>query len=218
MTGICLPNETWYADVRVQNYVLDNYEGILFAGKRQGFEFWLANRDKLKKSMTLNGCYKETYKDLTPYIDEPISTPHEGEKEWELTSNKYSDTVIGELTKKSLKRIKCNVTYTAYRDLLFEIFGLRIYKFWGNQLKTWKWMEKEFGGFSSQHKSWNKQFYEVTTLSRFNIVWINFNQMNDKKLFEWAKMNGKDVWIYVEDYLTVEQFLTKISLKIMMIK
>ena len=193
MTGICLPNETWYADVRIQNYVLDNFEGILFAGKQQGFEFWLANRDKLKKSMTLNGCYKETYKDLRPYIDEPISTPHEGEKEWELISNKYPETIIGELTKASLKRIKCNVTYTAYRDLLFGIFGLRIYKFWGNQLKTWKWMNKEFG-------------------NRFNVVWINFNQMNDKSLFEWAKMNDKEIFIYVEANLTLEKFLNKTKL------
>ena len=192
MTGICLPNENFFTDQRVQNYILDNFEGILFAGKQQGFEFWLANRGQLEKSMTLNGCYKETYKDLTPYIDEPISTPHEGEKEWELTSNKYPDTVIGELTKKSLKRIKCNVTYTAYRDLLFEIFGLRIYKFWGNQLKTWEWMEKEFGE------------------SRFNMVWINFNQMNDKSLFEWAKMHNKGIWIYVEENLTLDKFLATI--------
>jgi len=197
MTGICFPNESFYTDVRVQNYILDNFEGVLFAGNRQGYEFYLANKDKLKKSMSLNGSVSVVDKKLRVYSDEPISNPNFDNIYLKGIIDKYPNAIIGELEKDIMLELakkypNISLTYTAYKDLLFKICSKRFYKWWGNQLETWKWMNKEFG-------------------NRFNVVWINFNQMNDKKLFKWAKMHNKEIWIYVEENLILEQFLNKIK-------
>jgi len=188
MTGICLPNESYYTDQRIQNYVLDNFEGIVFAGKQQGFDFWVLNKKELNKSMTLNGEFKKQYPELRPYIDEPISNPNNDNRGWWVLQRLYPDTIIGELGK--FEQIKCNITYTAYKDLWFTIFGCRIYKWWGNQIKTWEKLQKEFG-------------------DRFSICWINLSQ-DKKELIEWAEAHNKETWLYVEYNMTIKEIL-KIS-------
>jgi len=192
MTGICLTNESLYTNQDVRNYVLNNFEGILFAGERQGFEFYSQNKDKLKKSMSLNGSVMD--ENLRCYIDEPISNPKKDNKDLDGILKKFPNAIIGELEKDILLDLKkrfpsTSLTYTAYRELWFKIFGHRIYKWWKNQMNTWEWMNKNFGKI-------------------FNICWINLGQMDDKSLFDWAKIHNKEIWIYSED--TIEEFLTKI--------
>jgi uncharacterized protein with HEPN domain len=148
-------------------------------------------------------------KNLRCYIDEPISNPNLDNMYLKGIIEKYPNAIIGELEKNIMIELAKNypnisLTYTAYQTLWFKIFGCRIYKPFSNQIKMWEWIEKEFG------ELWTAQYvFMKIRESRFNICWINFNQMNDKNLFNWAKMHNKEIWIYSED--TLEKFLTKIS-------
>ena len=73
MTGICLINEKMYLDERVQKIILGNFQGIAFAGFQEGFGFYSKHKDKLKKSLSLNGSVMD--EQLRCYIDEPMSNP-----------------------------------------------------------------------------------------------------------------------------------------------
>ena len=205
MTGICLPNESFYTDTRVQDYVLDNFKGIAFAGKRQGLDFYLANKDSLNKSIDLDGS-NET--DLIAYFDEPSHDwhwIHKQEGGLDKLIKKHSNAIIGDLNKSSLKKYAAKypnitLTYTAYRDMWFNFYDcgwdFRIPAWFGliatNQIKTWEWMQKEFG-------------------DRFSICWINLTMNKDKKeLIEWAEAHNKETWLYVEYNMTIKEIL-KIS-------
>ena len=126
------------------------------------------------------------------YIDESIVNGRY--KEHNLLHDNPS-IVFGEPDKDFLLQYKkntCQVTYTAYREYI-KIFGIRIPLFWTNQIKTWEWLEKEFG-------------------NRFKVCWINID-MNKKdydKLISWANTHSKDIWLYVEPEVTVNNLINQI--------
>lgn len=200
MTGICLP-KGFINDTRVQKIVMEKFDGLLLRNL-DDYNFYLAHKGKLSKSL-IDGADKD-WQGVNAYIDEPSHKWAWSHDKLDALVNDYPNIIIGDLNKSSLKEYaekytNVTLTYTAYCGMWFNFYDcgwdFRIPAWFGliktNQLKTWEWMHKEFG-------------------NRFGICWINFSQMNDKKLFEWAKLNGKEIFIYVEDYLTVEQFLTKI--------
>jgi hypothetical protein len=172
---ICIPSERYF---EIQDLILEKFQGILYAGNREGKRFYEANREALRYSRSLN----------VDYFDEPITNPTVDSSNW-----RKENAIVGELTLRNMRKAKGDITYTAYRDLLFSICGLRIYKWWGNQISTWEKMQKEFG-------------------DRFNVCWISIdkNKGDYDKLVQWAYDNGKEVWIYVEDYLTKEQIIKEL--------
>jgi len=194
MTGICLPNESLYTDQRVQNYILDNFEGISFAGKQQGYEFYSLNKDKLKRSLSLNGSVMD--KNLRVYLDEPISNPNNDNKDLDAIIKKFPSAIIGELEKDIMLDLKkkypsASLIYTAYREWWFKIFGQRIYKWWKDQSGAWSWM-----------------FANVKT----EILWVHLTlNSNIKELSEIAKRYNKEVWLYIPDNITAEEFLKKVK-------
>jgi hypothetical protein len=190
--GICIPNESLYLNQDIQKIILKKFNGILFAGCQEGNAFWLANRKALKYSMTLNGDYKTQFPELTPYIDEPISNPTTDNKKWNFVRILFGDTIIGELA--HFHKLNCNITYTAYRDILFSLFGIRVYKFWGNQIKTWQELHNKYG-------------------KRFNICWISIkeNENDYDELIKWATTYNKAIWFYVQDGLQTDEIINQIN-------
>ncbi len=122
MKGICIINESFYLDERVKELVLEKFNGICFASKQQGFDLWVNNQTTLNRSMDLNGSNESPM--LTSYFDEPISTPNEYSKGWNLNT----DVIVGE-TFRNIWRIKKQfITLTTYTTLLIfsQLFKWRI--------------------------------------------------------------------------------------------
>jgi len=183
-----------YLDKRVQEYILDNFEGISFAGIQEGYSFYLENKKILNKSLSLNGSIMD--KSLRCYLDEPVSNPNNDNKDLDGILKKFPHAIIGELEKDIMLDLKkkyprASLTYTAYREWWFKIFGCRIYKWWKDQSGVWSWM---FGNMKTE------------------ILWVNLTLNNNiKDLSKTAKSYNKELWLYVEYSLTVEEFLKKIS-------
>ncbi len=194
MTGICIPNEKFYLDARVQKVVLDNFQGIAFAGNQEGYDFYSVNKSKLCESLSLNGAVMDSQ--LRAYCDEPVSNPNNDNRDLDGILKKYPTAIIGELEKDIMLKLKkdypkASLTYTAYREWWFKIFGQRIYKWWKDQREVWFWM---LGTVKTE------------------IFWVNLTQnCNIKDLTEIAKRYNKEVWLFVETDLDVEEFLIKIK-------
>jgi len=179
MSGICIINESLYANPEIQKVILGKGLKISFAGKQQGFDFYSKNREKLWGSLTLNGELKNKFPDLVPYFDEPISNPTVDSKDWELVCVRYKDSIVGELTDSAFDKIGVAITYTSY-NAIFNFFGWRIPIPFTTQLSTWIHIRD-------------------TYLNKFPICWVKLGQRAQKNLIEWAKANGKEVWIYTEE-------------------
>lgn len=196
ITGICLPNESFYSNERVKKVVLDNFQGIAFAGLQGGYSFYLKNKKVLNRSLSLNGSIMD--KNLRCYIDEPISTPNENNKNLDDIIKKYPNAIIGELEKDIMLDLKkkypdTSLTYTAFREwwgCISRYFKIR--KWWKDQSRVWSWM-----------------FVNVRT----EILWVNLTLNNNiKELTKIAKSYNKEVWLYVEADLTIDEFLTNFKL------
>ena len=192
MTGICITNERLYLDERVQKIVLDNFQGISFAGFQEGFGFYSKHKDKLKKSLSLNGSVMD--EQLRCYIDEPMSNPTMDNKYLAGIIEKFPNAIIGELEKDTMTYLsqryqKVQLTYTAYRDIWFHFFDWRIYKCWGDQRPFWDWMQR---------------FRE-----RFSLCWIHLTEnKNKQQLIDYA--GTRETWLYVP-YMTAEEFINTFS-------
>ena len=171
---ICIPSERYF---EIQDLILSKFQGILYAGNREGRKFYEANREALRYSRSLN----------VDYFDEPISNPTVDSSNW-----RKEDAIVGELTKRAFRQIKGDITFTAYRKLI-DFYFFRLPVPFTNQISTWEKMQKEFG-------------------DRFNVCWINIdkNKGDYDKLIEWAYDNGKEVWIYCEDYLSKEDIIKEL--------
>ncbi|KKR55857.1 MAG: hypothetical protein UT94_C0055G0005 [Candidatus Uhrbacteria bacterium GW2011_GWF2_40_263] len=181
MIGACI-NRGLIGDSRIQRAILDKELRILIRDQHD-FDFYLLHREKLSGSMTeIESFYKQA-PELTLYEDEPISTP----EVWKVMYKKYN-CVVGELTDDAFDKLSNPITYTCYRKI-WNIFGFRIQIPFTNQLSTWKHIQKSY-------------------LNKFLIVWIKFGQ--SKKLNEWARQNGKDVWYYTEE-INVSKLIEQIN-------
>jgi len=193
MTGICITNEKLYLDERIQKLVLDNFQGISFAGFQEGFSFYSKNKDKLKKSLSLNGSVMD--ENLRCYIDEPMSNPNVDNKNLSEILTRFPDAIVGELEKDAMdylyqKYPKVNLTYTAYRDIWFHLFWIRVPKWWTDQRPFWNWMKK-FG-------------------SRFNLYWIHLTMnKNKQELITYA--GSRETWLYVPYETTAEKLINYLS-------
>ena len=192
MTGICITNEKLYLDLRVQKIVLDNFEGISFAGFQEGFGFYSKHKDRLSKSLSLNGSVMD--ENLRCYIDEPVSNPNVDNKYLSSIIEKFPNAIIGELEKDTMTYLsqrygKIQLTYTAYRDLWFHWFGirkLRQYKCWGDQRPFWDWMQR--------------------FRDRFSLCWIHvLDNKNKQELIKYA--GWRETWLYVPSDMTAEKFI-----------
>lgn len=167
MTGICLTNEKLYLDERIQKIVLDNFQGISFAGFQEGFGFYSKNKDKLKKSLSLNGSVMD--ENLRCYIDEPISTPTNDNKHYLELMNKYPNVVIGETLRNIyFVRQTSSICLTTYSNCLIS------------SLWKLKLVNLFFG---------KKQEYVWIHITKDERVWT--------KILNWCKENNKKVILYV---------------------
>ena len=169
----------------------ENIDGIVIDHSDSSKIYY--NTHKLPKSVLMIGevwsyIFIKKYPEIkTFYIDESIVNKRFTEHE---ALHNTKDIVFGEPDRDFLlqyKDYKCQVTYTAYREYI-KIFGLRIPLFWTNQIKTWEWMQKEFGNW-------------------FKVCWISIdkNKNDYQELIQWAKDHNKEVWIYIEDKVTVDE-------------
>lgn len=188
MTGVCFVNEKMYLDERIQKIVLENFEGISFAGFQEGFGFYSKNKDKLKKSLSLNGSVMD--ENLRCYVDEPYSNRTPDNQDLPKIIEKNPTAIIGELEKGIMDCLadryrNIHLTYTAYKDIWFHFLGMRIYKFWGDQRPFWDWMKKY------KH--------------RFSFCWIHLNQNNKQELIDYAGL--RETWLYVPYETTADEFI-----------
>jgi len=102
--NICIPNEILYADKDIQEMILSKFNGILFAGDRDGFKLYKANREALADSMSLN----------SDYFDEPYSTPTKDNQGFE----RFPDAVIGETFRNIFKVKGTPIALTTYSTFL----------------------------------------------------------------------------------------------------
>jgi len=176
MNGICI-NKGLILGSRVQKAILEEGLRILIRDEYD-YEFYLLHKENLLGSMTEVEHFYLQNPELILYEDEPISTP----EVWKTLHKKYPNCIVGELTDDAFDELSNPITYTSYNkiwNLHIPFIGyVRIPLFWINQLSTWKHIEK-------------------TYLNKFPFVWVKFGQ--SKKLTEWAKENGKDVWYYTEE-------------------
>jgi hypothetical protein len=193
LTGICITNEKLYLDERIQKIVLDNFEGISFAGFQEGFGFYSKHKDKLRKSLSLNGSVMD--ENLRCYIDEPLSNTTVDNKNFSDIMRKFPNAIIGELEKNALSYLaktypQSSLTYTAYHDLWFKICGIRIPKWWTDQRPFWDWM-KRFG-------------------NRFNLCWIHLTMnKNKQELIDYA--GSRETWLYVPYETTADELIKYLS-------
>jgi len=82
----------------------------------------------------------------------------------------WGDTAIC-FIKKLIKAGAQSITYTAYKQHLFRIFGVNIINPFRNQIPTWEKLMKKYP-------------------REFNFAWIHIEQVKDfKKLINWCKLN-----------------------------
>jgi len=196
---ICLENDLLYADKDIQKAILENCNGIIYAGQREGSYFYGNNSATLINSFSLN----------EDYFDEPISTPTKDNTMYKFILESYPATLMGEPdldTIGTLAGLGCeNITFTAYHNYV-KWFGLRIPFFWTNQIAIWNLLEEKYGEFNSTHISWNKLSYKVTTPYKFNYCFIKLGQ-NSAPLIRWCKEHKKEIIIYVNGKTNKEKFL-----------
>lgn len=195
--GICIPFG-YVNNKTLQELILQKFSGLLVRSKEE-YVFYLLNRQRLKDSMQDGFNVAQA---LPAYYDEPSH-------KWAWIHDKLDkfvgycpNALIGDLNKSSLEeyynRYKdIELTYTAYRDVLinfYPLIDLRIFKFWGNQIKTWEWMHKKFG-------------------ARFSTCWVNIksNEKDYAKLISWATTYNKDIWFYVQDSVPVGELINQIN-------
>lgn len=194
--GICIP--FGYINNRVlQELILQKFSGLLVRTKDE-YVFYLLNRQKLKD--TMQDGFNVT-QSLPAYFDEPSHKGYMHDNLDRLISY-CPNALIGDLNKSSLEEYHnkykdIELTYTAYKDVLinfYPLIDLRIFKFWGNQIKTWEWMQNKFG-------------------KRFSSCWINIksNEKYYDKLISWATTNEKDIWFYVQDGITIGELINQIE-------
>jgi hypothetical protein len=212
---VCLEDEKLYLDPEVQKAVLKISGGILIRGNDESLNFYLANKEKLPKSMVETGnAFWKTWKNYLPelrrYADEMFTTNY---KTWknnldELVSL-YPNIIFGDLEEQAFEKItkkylSAEITYTAYQTLWFKMFGIRIYKPFSNQIKEWEKLKSKYG------ELWTSQYrFAKIRESKFNHCWISLtkNKNDYKELIQWCREKEKQILLFVDSGLSKEKFL-----------
>jgi hypothetical protein len=180
--GICITNEKLYENKQVQEFVLKNCNGIVFAGNQEGFKFWLANRDVLNHSMTLNGWAKDKYPELIPYIDECLNTPTPDNANWKEIRDKYPGTIIGEIPPSNFEQVDNGIVHFVYTS--YSSFWFRL-------------CTNFYVPFSDQRGSVEKLIKRYS--GRVPFIWISTSQANNfSTLIQFARENGLSIMLYCE--------------------
>jgi len=209
-------------------------KGLIVDASGINQQLFLNNAERLPKSkILLNEHYDNAdYKEFTDkfeklkypieyYLDEYFSNPklHKDLNQAFIDlGNKDLKLIYGEPDISNFRTLADNeeITYTAYHPLVCEIFGIRIYNYFRNQIKEWERLEEKYGIQEAIH--FGDTLGMVTavtvtanprTVSKFNFVWISLNKnKNDYKvLVDWAKLHNKQVMVFVDSGTSKETFL-----------
>ena len=174
MRGICIINESLYKDVVIRNIIFQKFQGVCFAGKQEGFDFWVNNQIEFNRSMDLNGSNVKEFPSLTAYFDEPISTPDEYNKDWkDYCAN--NNAVVGETFRNIRKVKKSFITLTTYTTLLVfsQLFKWRIlHLLYGNRFKmVWiKLGQKNITALTKWAESKGKDVWYYSELNKEELI------------------------------------------------
>lgn len=194
--GIMVENEMLLNNSQLREKILSKFNGISFAGNRQGFDFWFANKDVLNHSLSLNGTVLSG-RELRPYADELFSYPTVDNKDFLNQFDKpFTTAIVGEADLSSLKKVNhAKVTYTIYRNVItIPIINLRIPIPFFSQLLTWKYLQKKYN-------------------ERFSMCIINLvsNEQHFDELIKWGTTYNKEIWFYAPKIITVPELINQIN-------
>jgi len=202
---ICLANEKLYLDPEVQKVILEISDGIIFAGKREGYWLYTEQKEKSQNSFSLNRSLEK----LPIYIDEPISTPTPDNVNYEQIIKGNPGVLIGEPDLDAIEeliKLGCkNITYTAYSGY-WKIGNWRIPKWfglWGNQIPVWVGLEKKYNLWD-----YSTEQYDIET---FHYCWLKLGQRDMKKCIQWTDSHNKQELLYIPDGLSKETFINQIN-------